>query len=72
MPTADRDVLLLARPGAGYRLFTVVTAVWVTVALCLGLLGHVSRLPILEHSARNLYFHVPMWFVLMTGWLVAA
>jgi heme exporter protein C len=31
----------------------------------------VSNLPILEHSARNLYFHVPMWFTLLLGWLVA-
>lgn len=72
MPTDDRDTLTLPRYGVGWRLYTVVVAVWVTVALTLGFLGRVSNLPILEHSARNLYFHVPMWFVLMLGWLVAA
>ncbi|NNF58028.1 MAG: cytochrome c biogenesis protein CcsA [Rhodothermaceae bacterium] len=41
-----------------------------TVVLCLGFLGQIAKLPILEHSARNLYFHVPMWFVLMIGFLL--
>lgn len=27
-----------------------------------GLLGYAPKLPILEQSIRNLYFHVPMWF----------
>jgi len=42
-----------------------------TGVLCLmyvfvfGLIGDIPRLPILEQSIRNLYFHVPMWFVMM-------
>lgn len=28
----------------------------------MGLLGKVPRLPILNETIRNLYFHVPMWF----------
>ena len=67
----DRD-LALPRYGLLYRLFGVVVAVWMTVVLVLGLLGSVSSLPILEHTARNLYFHVPMWFVLYAGAVAGA
>ncbi len=31
----------------------------------MGFLGSVPRLPILNESIRNLYFHVPMWFGMM-------
>ena len=31
----------------------------------MGFLGPVPRLPILNESVRNLYFHVPMWFGMM-------
>lgn len=31
-----------------------------------GLLGEVPRMPILNESIRNLYFHVPMWFSMIT------
>ena len=65
------DTLRLPRYGPLYRAFVAVVAAWVTVALVAGLLGDVSNLPILEHTARNLYFHVPMWFALMAGWLLA-
>ena len=71
MPASDRDTLTLPRYGVGWRVFTIVAAVWMTVVLFLGFLGKISALPILEHSARNLYFHVPMWFVLMGGFLLA-
>lgn len=64
--------MLLPPRGGGYRVFTVVVAVWMTTVLCFGVLGKISNLPILEHTARNLYFHVPMWFTLMLGWFVVA
>ena len=67
----DRD-LALPRYGLGYRLFGVVAAVWVTVVLALGVVAPVTNLPILEQTARNLYFHVPMWFVLYAGAVVGA
>ncbi|HLT46313.1 MAG TPA: cytochrome c biogenesis protein CcsA [Rubricoccaceae bacterium] len=72
MAPPDRDALPIPRYGAPFTLYRVVTVVWVTAALCFGLLGRISNLPILEHSARNLYFHVPMWFTLLFGWLIAA
>ena len=67
----DRD-LALPRYGLVYRLFGVVAAVWITVVLVLAILGPVSNLPILEHTARNLYFHVPMWFVLYAAAVAGA
>ncbi|MDX1439001.1 MAG: cytochrome c biogenesis protein CcsA [Rubricoccaceae bacterium] len=70
--SSDRDSLVLPPPRVGYRIFTVFVAVWMTAVLCAAVLGQISNLPILEQTARNLYFHVPMWFALMFGWLVAA
>ena len=67
----DRD-LALPRYGLVYRLFGVVAAVWVTVVLVLGVTAPVTNLPILEQTARNLYFHVPMWFVLYAGAIAGA
>lgn len=67
----DRD-LALPHYGLAYRLFGVIVAVWITVVLVLGILGPISNLPILEHTARNLYFHVPMWFVLYAGAIAGA
>ncbi len=32
----------------------------------------IPKINILEHTARNLYFHVPMWFTLMGAALVSA
>jgi heme exporter protein C len=66
------DDLRLPRYGPAYRAATIVIALWVTAALVLAIMGGISNLPILEHTARNLYFHVPMWFALMLGWFVAA
>jgi heme exporter protein C len=32
----------------------------------MGFSGTIPELNILEESIRNLYFHVPMWFAMMT------
>lgn len=36
-----------------------------------GLLSEVPHLPILNETIRNLYFHVPMWFAMLTLLLVS-
>lgn len=36
-----------------------------------GLLGPVPTLPILNETIRNVYFHVPMWFTMLTLYLVS-
>ncbi len=45
--------------------------VWVTGVILAGFLVPVPRIPILEHTARNLYFHVPLWFALMAAFLLS-
>ncbi|MFT5884257.1 MAG: heme exporter protein C [Arcticibacterium sp.] len=37
--------------------------IYVSIA---GLVGEVPRLPILNETIRNTYFHVPLWFAMMT------
>lgn len=58
--------------GSAYRIFTVVIALWMTAVIVAGLTLEIPRLNILEETARNLYFHVPMWFTLMGGMFVSA
>ena len=58
--------------GSAYRVFTVVIAAWMTAVIVAGLVLEIPRLNILEETARNLYFHVPMWFTLMGGMFVSA
>ncbi len=55
-----------------YRIITAVIALWMTAVILAGFLLTIPRLNILEESARNLYFHVPMWFVMMIGMIVSA
>ena len=66
------DSLRLRSPGPLYRVFGVAVGIWIAVVIWLGVTGPVTQLPILEQTARNLYFHVPMWFVLYAGALVGA
>ena len=46
-----------------WKILTVVLLVYTVIV---GLLGPVPRLPILNEGIRNLYFHVPMWFGMIT------
>lgn len=40
---------------------------WLTAVVVAGFLVNIPRINILEHTARNLYFHVPMWFTMMAA-----
>ena len=55
-----------------YRLVRALVALVLTVVIAAGFLGSIPQLDILEQSARNLYFHVPMWFTLMVATVVSA
>lgn len=50
----------------------VVLSVWMTAVIVGAFLLPIPRISILEHTARNLYFHVPMWFAMMAAFLVSA
>ena len=60
----------LASVQSRYRWIRLLIVLWVTTVLLaafsFGGLGlNIPRISILEHTARNLYFHVPMWFTMM-------
>lgn len=51
-----------------WKIASMVLVVYVLIA---GLLGDVPRLPILNETIRNLYFHVTMWFSMILLYLVS-
>lgn len=60
-----------------YRMIRLVVVMWMTVVILGafsfgGWLLDIPRIEMLEHTARNLYFHVPMWFTMMAITLVSA
>lgn len=44
----------------------IASIVLILYSLIAGMLIPVPRLPILNETARNLYYHVPMWFAMIT------
>jgi len=48
------------------------SAILIVYALVAGLLLPVPRLPILNETIRNLYFHVGMWFAMLALWAGSA
>ncbi len=55
-----------------YRTVRTTVICWLTLVILAGFLLNIPRIKILEHTARNLYFHVPMWFTMMAGVFVSA
>ena len=55
-----------------YRVVRALVAVVLTGVVAMGFFGQIPDLAIIEQSARNLYFHVPMWFTLMAATVVSA
>ncbi len=45
--------------------------IWMTLVILSGFLLKIPRINILEHTARNLYFHVPMWFTMIAAAFVS-
>jgi heme exporter protein C len=44
-------------------------AVWVTLVIIIGFLIDIPEIQVLKESARNLFFHVPMWFTMYIAFL---
>jgi heme exporter protein C len=55
-----------------YQIVRNVVVFWLTAVIVAAFLLDIPRINILEHTARNLYFHVPMWFTLMAAVVVSA
>ncbi|QTN39471.1 cytochrome c biogenesis protein CcsA [Cryomorphaceae bacterium] len=51
-----------------WKIASIVLVFYVLIA---GLLGDVPRLPILNETIRNLYFHVTMWFSMIILFLIS-
>ena len=49
----------------------IVAAVLVCGSVIAGFIGPVPVLPILNETIRNVYFHVPMWFTMLTLYLIS-
>lgn len=52
------------------KLWKYGVAIWLTIVLIFGFLVPIPNIPILEQSARNLFFHVPMWFTMAVLFLI--
>ena len=55
-----------------YNLVRNAILTWMTIVILGAFLLQIPRINILEHTARNLYFHVPMWFTMLGATLVSA
>lgn len=49
----------------------ILAACMVSASVVAGFIGPVPELPILNESIRNVYFHVPMWFAMLTLYLIS-
>ena len=49
----------------------IVAAIFVCSTIVAGFMGPVPVLPILNETIRNVYFHVPMWFTMLTLYLIS-
>lgn len=49
----------------------ILAAFMVSASVVAGLIGPVPELPILNESIRNVYFHVPMWFTMLTLYFIS-
>jgi heme exporter protein C len=53
-------------PKFAHKIIIAMAVIFVSYAIIAGLTFKVPKLGSLGHSARNLYFHVPMWFTMYT------
>jgi len=54
-----------------YYSWRIATVLLLFYALIFGFYKEVPRLPILNETIRNLFFHVPMWWAMMILFLIS-
>ncbi len=54
-----------------FRIILIGVVTWMTLVILGGFLLRIPKIHILEHTARNLYFHVPMWFTMLAAAFVS-
>lgn len=52
------------------KVWKYIVAVWLTLTIIGGFLIYIPNIPILEQSARNLFFHVPMWIAMSVAFAI--
>ena len=53
------------------KVWKYVVAVWMTIVITAGFLIYIPEIPILEQTARNIFFHVPMWMTMFVLFLIS-
>ncbi|WP_232803180.1 cytochrome c biogenesis protein [Gracilimonas amylolytica] len=53
------------------KIWKYVVAIWMTVVISAGFLIYIPEIPILEQTARNIFFHVPMWMTMFVLFLIS-
>lgn len=53
------------------KIWKYVVAVWMTIVISAGFLIYIPEIPILEQTARNIFFHVPMWMTMFVLFLIS-
>jgi heme exporter protein C len=53
------------------KVWKYVVAVGMTIVISAGFLIHIPEIPILEETARNIFFHVPMWTTMFVLFLIS-
>ena len=48
-----------------------IVAIWMTAVVIGGILIKIPMIPILEQTARNIFFHVPMWMAMFSMFTVS-
>lgn len=53
------------------KVWKYIVAVWLTLVIGGGFLIYIPEIPILEQTARNIFFHVPMWMAMYAMFLTS-
>ena len=64
-------MLMTPKQHKRYKTILIGVVVWLTLVILGGFLLDIPKMNILEHTARNLYFHVPMWFTMLAAAFVS-
>lgn len=53
------------------KVWKYVVAIWMTLVISAGFLIYIPEIPILEQTARNIFFHVPMWMTMFVLFIIS-
>lgn len=53
------------------KLWKYLVAIWMTLVIAGGILIQIPEIPILEQTARNIFFHVPMWMAMFSMFTIS-